>query len=51
MQGSYYKSNFSSKVEQDLKDGTLFDRYLLVPVKAILETKRWGYERYGVKST
>ena len=48
--GSYYKSKFSSKVEPDLKNGTLFERYLLVPVKDILETERWGYERYGVNS-
>ena len=48
--GSYYKSKFSSKVDSDLHDGTLFDRYLLVPVKDILETERWGYERYGVNS-
>jgi len=43
--GSYYKSKFSSKVEPDLNDGTLFERYLIVPVKDILETERWGYER------
>jgi len=48
--GSYYKSKFSSKVEPDLHDGTLFEKYLLVPVKNILETERWGYERYGVNS-
>jgi hypothetical protein len=48
--GSYYKSKFSSEVEPDLNDGTLFDRYLLVPVKDILETERWGYGRYGVNS-
>ena len=48
--GSYFKSKFSSKVEPDLKNGTLFERYLLVPVKDILETERWGYERYGVNS-
>ena len=48
--GSYYKSKFSSKVEPDLNDGTLFERYLLVPVKDILSTERWGYERYGVNS-
>ena len=49
--GSYYKSKFSSKVEPDLHNGSLFERYLLVPVKHILETERWGYERYGVNST
>jgi hypothetical protein len=48
--GSYYKSIFSSKVEYDLNDGTLFERYLLIPVKDILETERWGYERYGLNS-
>jgi hypothetical protein len=48
--GSFYKSKFSSKVEPDVNDGTLFERYLLVPVKDILETERWGYERYGVNS-
>jgi hypothetical protein len=48
--GSYSKSKFSSKVAPDLTNGTLFERYLLVPVKNILETERWGYERYGVNS-
>ena len=48
--GSYFKSKFSSKVEPDLNNGTLFESYLLVPVKDILETERWGYERYGVNS-
>lgn len=47
--GSYYKSKFTSRVP-DLKDGSLFERYLLVPIKDILETERWGYERYGVNS-
>jgi hypothetical protein len=48
--GSYYKSKFTSKIEPYLKDGSLFEQYLLVPVKDILETERWGYERYGVNS-
>ena len=50
LHGSRYKSKFSSKVEPDLHEGTLFERYLLVPIKDILETERWGYERYGVNS-
>lgn len=50
LHGSYYKSKFSSKVP-DLSNGTLFERYLLVSVKDILEMERWGYERYGVNST
>ena len=48
--GSYYKSKFTSRIEPDLKDGSLLERYLLVPVKDILETERWGYERYGINS-
>jgi len=48
--GSYYKSKFSSNVEPDLSEGSLFDQYLLVPIKDILETERWGYGRYGVNS-
>ena len=50
IKGSYYKSKFSSEIEPDVKDGTLFERYLLVPIKDILETERWGYERYGINS-
>ena len=48
--GSYYKSKFSSEVEPDLKDGSLMEKHILVPVKDILETERWGYERYGINS-
>jgi len=44
-------SKFSSKSKPDLSEGgTLFERYLLVSIKDILETERWGYERYGVNS-
>jgi hypothetical protein len=25
----------------------LFERELLLPIKNILETERWGYDRYG----
>ena len=48
--GSYYKSKFSSKVEPDLSHGCLWDQNLLIPIKEILETERWGYERYGANS-
>jgi hypothetical protein len=48
--GSYYKSKFRSEVKPNLNDGTLFEQYLLVPVKDILETERWGYDRYGINS-
>ena len=48
--GSYYKSKITSKVEPDLSNGCLSEQYLLVPIKNILATERWGYERYGVNS-
>ena len=48
--GSYYKSKFSSEVKPDLSEGSLAEQYLLVPIKDILETDRWGYERYGTNS-
>jgi hypothetical protein len=48
--GSYYKSKFSSEVKPDLSEGCLAEQYLLVPIKDILATDRWGYERYGTNS-
>jgi hypothetical protein len=49
--GSLSKSKFSSEVKHTLKNGSLLDKHLLVPVKEILETERWGYERYGINSS
>ena len=51
VKGSLYKSKFSNKVEADLSNGSLFEKHLLVPIKNILETERWGYERYGINSS
>ena len=48
--GSYYLTKFSSKVEPDISRGCLLEKNLLVPVKEILETERWGYERDGINS-
>ena len=50
LHGSYYKSKFCSKVEPNITEGCLLEKYLLIPIKNILETERWGYERYGVNS-
>ena len=50
LNGSYYKSKLSSKVEPDLSHGCLMEKKLLVPIKDLLETERWGYERYGSNS-
>jgi len=45
--GSYLHLRNSSKVEPDLRNGCLFEKELLLPVKKVLETERWGYDRYG----
>jgi len=49
--GSLFKERFSNNVQPDLTNGTLFEQYLLVSVKYILDTERWGYNRNGVNST
>ena len=41
--GSY----LSNKLEFDLTSGCLFEKELLLPIKKILETDRYGYDRYG----
>jgi hypothetical protein len=45
--GSYLHVRNSNKIEPDLRNGCLFDKELLLPIKNILETERWGYDRYG----
>jgi hypothetical protein len=45
--GSYLHLRDSNKIEPDLRNGCLFERELLLPIKQILETERWGYNRYG----
>ena len=40
-------SCFSSKIELDLTSGCLFEKELLLPIKKILKTERYGYHRYG----
>lgn len=49
--GSINRYKFSSKEEPTLSNGCLFDKYLLVPVKKILTTDRWGYDRYGTNGS
>lgn len=45
-----YQYSFSRKDEHTLENGCLWDKFLLVPIKKILETDRWGYDRYGINS-
>jgi len=46
--GSLTKSKFNNEVTPALDQGCLFDKDLLVPLKELLTTNRWGYDRYGV---
>jgi len=48
--GDYYKSKSTSIVTSDLSHGCLLKQTLLVSVKDVLDTERWGYERYGINS-
>jgi hypothetical protein len=50
LNGDYYKSKSTNIVTSDLSHGCLLEKTLLVPVKDILDTERWGYERYGINS-
>lgn len=45
--GSYLHLRNSNKIEPDLRNGCLFEKEFLFPIKHILETDRWGYDRYG----
>ena len=49
--GSYTKSKFNNEVKSDLTCGCLFEQELLVPIKEILSTVRYGYDRYGINNT
>jgi len=59
--GSYYTYRFTDKTSLEKRslnkrlpneeDGVLWDQYLLVPVKEILSTTRYGYDRYGTNAT
>ncbi len=59
--GSYYTCRFMEKTSLEKtssnkrlpneEDGVLWDRYLLVPLKEILSTTRYGYDRYGTNAT
>ena len=46
---SYSKNKYTGDVTSDLNK-YLFDKELLVPIKEILSTDRWGYNRRGINS-
>lgn len=49
--GSLTRYKFSSREEPTLSNGCLFDKYLLFPIKQILSTDRWGYDRNGTNGS
>jgi len=48
--GSYYQDRDTGKKTYHLNNGSLFEKELLVPIKEILSTDRWGYNRRGINS-
>lgn len=48
--GSYYQDKYTGKKTHHLTHGCLFEKELLVPIKDILSTERWGYNRRGINS-
>jgi hypothetical protein len=48
--GSLSKNKFTNEVKPTLINGCLFEKQLLVPIKNILSTARWGYNRVGINS-
>jgi hypothetical protein len=48
--GSYYEDRYSGEKTYHVNDGSLFEKELLVPIKEILSTERWGYNRRGINS-
>ena len=48
--GSYLHFRNSNKIEPDLTNGCLLEKELLLPIKQILETARWGYDRDGINN-
>ena len=49
--GSYFEDKYTGKKTPDLIHGCLFEKDLLVPIKEILSTERWGYNRRGINSS
>jgi hypothetical protein len=47
--GSYFEDRYTGKITPDLSK-CLFEKELLVPIKDILSTDRWGYNRRGINS-
>lgn len=50
MTGTDWKEKFTNKVLHTLDNGSLFNKELLFPIKDILSTARYGYERYGINA-
>lgn len=46
--GSYNKPRLGNEITYTLVNGCLYDKYLLVPIKEIISTTRWGYDRVGI---
>lgn len=49
--GSYFRSRYSDVSTPCIRNGCLLEKHLLVPMKDILTTERWGYDRCGANGS
>lgn len=49
--GTYNESRWTGERKHTLEEGSLLTQTLLVPIKILLSTERWGYDRYGTNGT
>ena len=49
--GSYNRDRYTDAKRQDFSCGCLLEKHVLVPIKDILSTERWGYNRTGINSS
>ena len=46
-----FKLQFEVRCKEYVDGASLIDKTLLLPIKKILSTDRWGYERYGTNGS
>lgn len=43
--------NYKNYIINDLKKECLYEKTILIPIELIIDTERWGYNRYGTNGT
>lgn len=49
--GSYNKDRYTDAKRPDFSSGCLLEQEVLIPIKDIVSTERWGYNRCGINSS